>query len=244
MKIALDAGHGIDTYPLTGSKGVPGMAEFEFNSAVAGYAKKMLESAGYQVILTQPLDGNSVPLPERLNIAVTSKVDLIASIHADWYKDPYVNGFWVFYWHESDAGKRFAEVWLRHAEKLFPHKSRGVVAGEYKKLGNFYITRKPHGHGIPAVLIEHGFMTNAKDLELLLSDEFRRLAAKVIVNAVSEMFPLTNPDWRVAMGEKAVSELHAKGLINNPEQIVDFKKPLPAWKVLELFNRVSKEPPN
>ena len=72
--ISIDAGHGKNTYPP--SKGVPGLPEFEFNSAVAGYAKALAESKGFRVLLTQPLDGNDTPLTNRTNLAINNKADL------------------------------------------------------------------------------------------------------------------------------------------------------------------------
>ncbi len=241
MKIALDAGHGIDTYPKTGSKGVPGMAEFEFNSAVAGYAKKMLESAGYQVILTQPLQGNSVSLWNRVALARDNQADLLISIHADYNSNANVRGYWAFYWHESKAGKQFATIWEAEAKQHFSHPSRGILAGKQGLWTNFHMTREPHQLGIPAVLIEHGFMSNADDLGLLKSNDFRKLAAATIAAAVKKMFPTPRSDWRTVIGQKAVQDLAIKGFLSKPEQWQsNLLEPLPAWVVWEVLNRIAK----
>ena len=245
IKIALDAGHGIDTYPKRG-KGVPGMAEFEFNSAVAGYAKKMLEDSGYEVILTQPLQGNSVSLWNRVALARDNQADLLISIHADFSSNPTVRGYWAFYWHESKAGKQFATTWEAEAKKRFPHPSRGTRAGKQGLWTNFHMTREPHKLGIPAVLIEHGFMSNADDLALLKSDEFRELAAGTITAAVKKMLPISKVDWRIEMGKDALKKLHNKGLISKPEQVSDdLYKALPGWFQLVLYSRILDliEPP-
>ena len=241
MKIAIDAGHGKDTYPLTGAKGVPEMAEFEFNSAVAGYAKTYLEEAGYEVILTQPLNGNSVTLKNRLKIAKENGADFLVSIHADYNSSPKPKGYWIFYWHENEVANKFSEVWLKHADKNFTHPSRGKRAGSPNEWCNFFMNRATHNAGIPGVLIEHGFMSNPDDLKLLMSDNFRKQAAKTIVEAIKEMFPIVM-DWRKAIGIKAIHKLNKKGLLNDPEQWIEkLSEPLPAWVTWEMFNRITEK---
>ncbi|QOR34449.1 N-acetylmuramoyl-L-alanine amidase [Clostridium sp. 'deep sea'] len=234
IKIALDPGHGLDS-----KNGGQGMTEYEFNSAVAGYAQKLLTEAGYEVVLTQPLHANTVSLSERLNIAIKNDVDLLISIHADYNKSPNPRGFWGFYWHESEKGKQFAEIWERHATKHFPHPARGLRECNLGKWPNFYMTRETHRAGIPAILIEHGFMSNPEDLKILKSDSFRQIAAITIVDAVNEMFGV-QVDWRVEIGKNALNELVDRGLVANPEQIENLYKPLPAWFQLEMFNRIVK----
>ncbi|QOR33926.1 N-acetylmuramoyl-L-alanine amidase [Clostridium sp. 'deep sea'] len=241
MIIALDAGHGIETYPLTKSKGVPEMAEFEFNSAVAGYAKKNLQEAGFQVILTQPLQGNSNSLQQRLKISKNNKADFLISIHADYNSDPKPRGYWIFYWHENETAKQFCEHWLNQAQKNFTHPSRGMRAGNLNEWCNFFMNRETHKAGIPAVLIEHGFMSNKADLKLLKSDKFRKQAAQVLTDSIIKMFGRPKPEWRTEIGKHAINELTKAGYLNNPEQWKkDLLKPLPAWVVWEMFRRILK----
>lgn len=174
MKVVFDAGHGIDTYPP--SKGVPEMAEFEFNSAVVGYAKSIAEHNGFDVVLTQPLNGKDVPLRQRTNKANAAGVDVFVSFHANAGPSS-ARGFEVYHWKTSKNGKKLAELWLKHAKQLYTHRSRGV------KTANFHVLRETN---MPAILIEHAFMTNKDDLKLLLSENFRKLSAVIAVKALCD----------------------------------------------------------
>ncbi len=80
MKIMLDAGHGYNT---SGKRSPDGMREYEFNRAVAAYAKAFLE--GYQnvTVYYAHSDQTDVPLQQRTNSANSLNVDIYVSIHAN-----------------------------------------------------------------------------------------------------------------------------------------------------------------
>lgn len=207
--ISIDAGHGKNTYPP--SKGVPGLPEFEFNSAVAGYAKALAESKGFRVLLTQPLDGNDTPLTNRTNLAINNKVDLLLSLHADANNDKNVRGFWCFYWHASKESKKLATIWLKHAKRILPNPSRGIRESKPGDWTNFHIVRVPATnslHKFPAIAIEHGFMTNADDLALLKSDNFRKSCAEVAVKTICEYF---NIDYNKEVDEPEKCNVYLDG---------------------------------
>lgn len=250
MKIALDAGHGKDTYTRTGSKGVPGLEEFEFNSVVVAEAKKLLEQRGFEVVLTQPLDGDSVALQQRTALADQEGVKALVSIHADANASSQVRGHWCFYWHDHAASKHLAEIWLKHADKLLPNPSRGLVACRHGFWANFHIVRVPAIRlGIPAILCEYAFMTNPDDLKLLQSKRFRNLCAEVTARTLCEYFgvsyksdsPQLN-EWQWEAGTKALEELHRLGIVSNPEY---WKKhldqPVPAWLFWEMLRRLAQQ---
>ncbi len=189
IKIAIDAGHGKDTYPP--SKGVPQMAEFEFNSVVAGYAKELAETNDFQVVLTQPLDGNDRPLRERTDLAISERVEALISIHADAHSNSTASGFSVFYWHDDNTAKALAETWSREANKIYSHRDRGVHPSRPNHWSNFHICRVPstnRTHRFPSILAEHAFMTNPNEIRMLLDDGFRRQSAEILVRAFCAWF--------------------------------------------------------
>lgn len=181
MKVILDIGHGSDNF----YKGVPGLQEFEFNNDVVKRASDIITLNSFvDVFFTQPMDGITIPLSKRVELANASDADILISCHADASGDPKANGHWGFYWGGSAKGKQLADIWRKHAIKL-PNKDRGLIPCKTNHWTNFYIVRKPKQ---PCLLIEHAFMTNADDLKLLQSDEFRQVCAQAIADTVFEWF--------------------------------------------------------
>lgn len=257
ITVALDAGHGIDSYPKNGSNGVKEMAEFEFNAAVVESAQALLNRHGFSIVLTQPLDGDSRPLSQRTEKARKHHADMVLSFHADANANSGVRGHWCFYWRDSEKGHRLADLWVRHARSLLPNPNRGKVAGYQGHWANFHMTRVPASWGVPALLMEHGFMTNPEDLKLLLSQEFRLLCAEVATRTVCEYFDVayipvqddhgnsnsSHVDltfWQRQAGEKALKELHDKGLITDRKQwMTQLDKPVPSWLFWEMLRRIT-----
>ncbi|WP_099301791.1 N-acetylmuramoyl-L-alanine amidase [Bacillus sp. Marseille-P3800] len=186
--IVLDAGHGENTYRETGGKGVPGMAEFEFNSAAVGYARTHLIACGFDVLLTQPLNGRDVPLSTRTRNANNAKADLLLSFHADWNGNSGARGLWPFYWHTSTQGRRFAELWASELSRVTGTRNRGIQASRPGSWTNFHMVRETN---MPAVLMEHAFMSNRDDLALLKSDKFRRQSGEAAARAVCLYYGVT-----------------------------------------------------
>jgi N-acetylmuramoyl-L-alanine amidase len=183
--VALDAGHGTNTL----GKGVPTLKEHDFNATVVKYAKEMLEYNGIKVLLTQPLFGKDVALSTRTNLANKEKVDLFLSVHADANGDKDARGHWGFYWKTSTSGKKMADLWYNELmavkdedDRITSRKNSASYRGQWN---NFHVLRETY---MPAVLMEHAFMTNAKDLVLLKSDDFRKKSAEALTRAVCKYF--------------------------------------------------------
>ena len=179
----LDTGHGVNTYPP--DKGVPSMPEFEFNNAVAKIAKPLMEKHGIRVVMAQPFDANDVPLRNRTNLYNREKVDIVMSIHADASSNPAANGFWSFHWHTSNDGRRLAEAWTNELNKQNNIRFRSMQESRRGSWTNFHILRETN---MPAVLMEHGFMTNSSDLKHLRSDEYRQFAGEAMAKAACRYF--------------------------------------------------------
>jgi N-acetylmuramoyl-L-alanine amidase len=185
MKIMLDAGHGYNT---PGKRTPDGMREFEFNSAVAEIAKKvLLEYENTQVIFAHDPTGKvDVSLAERKAKAIKEEVDAIVSIHANAFGDDWneANGIETFI---SEDRMPFTELELasyiqNHLIRETGRKNRSV------KRGNLYMTKV--SNMIPSVLVECGFMTNKEEATLLKSDLYREKVAKAIVEGLVQQFKL------------------------------------------------------
>ena len=243
--VAFDAGHGIDTYPP--AKGVPEMAEFEFNAAVVDYAMILAARNDLQILLTQDLNGVDTPLPARTRIALNAGADLLVSFHADWSPNPSARGHWVFYWYDHPPSRRLAEIWDRHARELLPIPRRGPTPSRPGTWTNFHMTREPARRGMPSILVEHGFMSNPDDLEHLLSEEYRRLCAVVAVKACCEFLDkpyrgdeemTQKPQWKT----ESIDYFFERNMLKDPEGWKDrIDEPLPVWAGFIMLRRIHQD---
>lgn len=226
-KIALDAGHGSDTYKKTGGKGVPTLEEHTFNASVVAYAKTLAEYNGFEVVLTQPLNGLDVPLTTRTNKANAENVEVLISFHADAASSATAKGHTAFYWYNSATSKKLAELWDKYADSIMKNGDRNLKPCVPNTDTDFHMVRETK---MPAILIEHAFMTNAEELALLKSEDFRKKCGEVAVKALCEYFGVTykSPETTAPTQPTApivpnvdVQEdleiLVSAGIINSPE---------------------------
>lgn len=191
-KLQNDIGHGINTYPP--SKGVPGMAEFEFNTVVGQETKRLLQGL-VDTVEAQPFNGKDVPLINRTNYYNAEfekdKFSIGISNHANANDDPNQRGFGVFYWHNSEKSKKLAQLILEEYKKEFPSRidypiwGTGLFPSNPGTWSDFHMTRETKA---PFVLVEWEFMTNAAALKLLKSDDYRKRCAKVNAKAVCRWY--------------------------------------------------------
>ncbi|WKA59678.1 N-acetylmuramoyl-L-alanine amidase [Planococcus shenhongbingii] len=171
MKIMIDAGHGPNT---PGKRSPDGrLREFHFNAAVADEVKKRLILDGHSVFFSHQPD-QDVPLHERTALANRLKADLFVSIHANAFGSVFndTQGIETFIYTKSSADSiKFAGS-IQQALILSTHRKNRSV-----KKADFAVLRDT---GMPAVLIECGFMTNREETELLKLDAYRKRCASAI----------------------------------------------------------------
>lgn len=186
--IAIDIGHGEDTYNRTGSKGVQGLEEHHFNAAVGIELKKLLEHNGFEILFTQPPFKADVGLKYRTDLANKRRADLFFSIHADANANRSIQGHWAFYWHTSPEGKRLAELINEEMNNVVktPPIGTGIKASRGDvDWPNFHVLRETN---MVAILHEHDFMTNVEGLLRLQSTQFRKLCALADARAICRYF--------------------------------------------------------
>ncbi|MHC1722584.1 MAG: N-acetylmuramoyl-L-alanine amidase [Aminipila sp.] len=181
LVVVLDPGHGEAT---AGKRSPDGsLREYEFNRAVANKMKNILEAQGVEVILTAN-DDSDPSLSERCEKANTSDADIFVSIHANAFGNgsewTSANGWEMYYFQGSVLGKQLAQA---ISDSNFPQ--IGIYNRGIKTTSNLYVIKNTY---IPAVLIEHGFFTNAKEVELLKSDEWRDRAASYNAEGIMKFF--------------------------------------------------------
>lgn len=189
--IAIDPGHGADTYENTGGKGVaPGGNIFEehsFNASVARKLKRKLDAAGFRTFFTQTPGANDAGLRARTKEANAKGADLLVSIHANAGVKA-ADGACAFYWYTSEGGRKLAKIWADFARELMAEvglHGDGIhecVPGTWT---NFHMVRETK---MIAMLIEHGFMTNESDLSYLRTAAYREDCAETAYRSICEYY--------------------------------------------------------
>lgn len=180
MKIVcLDAGHGEFT---PGKRSFDSrLREYEFNRAIAKRMKPILEKMGYKVILTCPTNSD-VELIDRCKIANENHADIFVSLHANAYGNAWndSNGWEVLINKKGSNSELLAKAIEEESIPYLGIKNRGIKTNEH-----LYVLNGTH---MPAVLIEHGFFTNKKEMQLLLSGDFRNKCAAANCKGIDNYF--------------------------------------------------------
>ncbi|CAM3442839.1 N-acetylmuramoyl-L-alanine amidase family protein [Marinicrinis lubricantis] len=182
LHIAIDAGHGPETPGKRSPDGT--LREFHFNSVTAKYlAEELQKYEGVTTMFTHE-SSRDVSLKERTNRANAATADLFVSIHAnasghEWSS---VEGIETF----VDDSRPATAVSLANAvqQQLIQAtglKDRGVKPADYHVLRETNMT---------AILVECGFMTNRREVELLKSDAYRRVCAAAIAAGIAATYGL------------------------------------------------------
>lgn len=194
--IVIDPGHG----GIDGGTGRSGILEKEINLAVAKRLKMHLENEGFTILMTRnedvSLDGlekagksrHQRDLNARTRIINQSRAHLFLSLHVNANaKNPKADGSYVYYFDKYPQNKELALSIQRSLN--------GIKIGEQNRTvhnplqAGFYILKNTT---CPGVIIETAFITNKRERELLMTDEFREALALSISEGVLEYFDSMN----------------------------------------------------
>lgn len=174
--IGIDIGHGSNTFPSNGKgvyRGGQGYAEHDFNSKLGVALKGLLEAQSHKVTFgaQQPFAAD-VSLTRRTDTFNSLGVDLVISIHANANSNEAVEGRCVFYWHNHPQSKSLAEQVAKAINNQgYSTHGNGLHASMKGSWTNLHMVRETE---MTAVLIEHGFMTNTADFELIFGAKQER----------------------------------------------------------------------
>ena len=190
VKIALDAGHGINTPGKRVMKRFDSKEtrEWTLNSRVAEYVEEYLkEYEGYQLLRVDDRTGKrDVPLAERTKKANDWKADIYISIHHNAGINGGAGGGITVYRYPNSS-KMTKAMQKRLYDLLIKH--TGLKGNRASPLGeaNFHVLRETK---MAAVLIENGFMDSRTDVPIILSDAHARKTADGIVEFLVDHFKL------------------------------------------------------
>lgn len=175
--IVVDPGHGGE------DRGVcyfpQDLIEKEINLDVARRVAARLEAEGARVILTREEDAY-VSLDERAARANEAGADLFLSVHTNRIPGhPECYGAQTFYHPSSEEGKRLAGLVQEELLKIDPENYRSALPGDYRVL---------RLSQMPGVIVEIGFMTNARDRGLIATGAYRDRVAGAVVRGVARYF--------------------------------------------------------
>lgn len=175
--IVVDAGHGGD------DRGVcyfpDDLIEKEINLDMARRVQTALELAGARVVMTR-LDDVFISLDDRAEQANQLGADLFLSLHVNRIpRHPECFGAQTFFFPSSDKSQKLAKTLQDELLKIDPENYRTALPGKYRVLRQTQM---------PGVIVEIGFMTNARDRSLIATDEYRSDAAAAVVAGVIRFF--------------------------------------------------------
>ncbi len=176
--IILDPGHGGND---PGAIGPSGLKEKDVVLDIALYMKGLLESAGYQVILTRDGDYNVSQNPQNSRDELNARVVIVnnhnsavlVSIHCNSAYSSIPGGIEVFYYRDDD--KVFAEMVCNSLVEVTGRYNRGAKKAEFFLLKNT---------NIPAILVEALFISNPIEEKLLMDPLYRRKIAGGMVTGI------------------------------------------------------------
>lgn len=184
MVIAIDAGHGGYDGGAVGR--VSGVPEKGLNLDVAQKLREILENQGARIVMTRTddyalCDENPTirkklqDMQRRATIITDGGAQMVLSIHMNEYAGRSQSGPQVFYREGCPAGRLLAgTVQEAMNEQLAPQRERAALGGDY------YILTL----GVPSVLVECGFLSNAKEEAKLLDEGYRERVAQAVAAGV------------------------------------------------------------
>lgn len=174
--IYLDPGHG--GMDLGAVIKTPRCEEKKLNLTTAHYIKKYLEKMGYKVSMTRSRDF-FVPLDKRVKLANKARAGLFVCIHYNSCPTDKVEGIEIYYndskTERSKHSKRLADAVLDQTVFRTQAESRGV------RKGNLFVIRETQ---MPSILIEAGFLTNAKERSNIRHRDYQDKIAKGIAEGI------------------------------------------------------------
>lgn len=190
ITIAIDIGHGSNTYEVKRSKFVivDGVVyeEHDFNSKVGIELDKILKRIGFKTLLYQAPFAPEVSLSQRIGYYNKIKVNLVVSIHANAGVKS-ADGLAAFYWHTSDSSKKLAQLYAEQVGAYGYEKyGQGFMPSVPKTWSDFAICRDTN---MNAILSENGFMTNENDFNLIFkSDKYVKDLAEIHAKSICQFY--------------------------------------------------------
>lgn len=179
-EVIIDAGHGAAD---SGKIGINKALEKDINLQIAVKVKRLLEAQDIQVYMTREDDTGFYPgsgsnkkvqdMKKRVAFINEIKPDLTVSIHQNSFEQESICGAQTFFYGTSKEGEKAAELMQEQLITTLDKENRR----EAKNNSSYYLLKKTE---TPIIIVECGFLSNRKEAELLITDEYQEKAAWAI----------------------------------------------------------------
>ena len=190
MQIVLDAGHGGVDGGVVGKK--TGVKESDLNLAITYKLKTELEEMGFEVTLTRKTEAGLYgvatkgfkkrDMQRRKEIIQSVNPAMVLSIHQNFYPSGNTRGGQVFYTKGNDGARKLALGLQKKINALYAEdggRARSAAGGEF-----FMLTCAD----CPSVIVECGFLSSAKDEELLVNEAWQKRFCQTLAYGVLDYF--------------------------------------------------------
>lgn len=208
-KVTIDPGHnGVSNVSPTNKKYIEGVQMFK----LAGYLAAALKEYGIESEITRKSVQEDPSLAERGKLAGKNGSNLFLSLHSnapgankDGSYDTSISGTYVYYSLTDSKNKNLADSLGKAIASTMNHTFRGSLTREYSeshKDWDYYgVIRNAAQSGCKAAfLIEHGFHTNLKDSNFLLSESNLKKLAQAEAKVIADYFGASKKLYRVQIG--------------------------------------------
>lgn len=189
-----DPAHGGDD---PGKIGINKVKEKDINLKIAKELEKLLKKEGIKVVMTRTDDSGLYQkssnnkkvedMRKRCKIITEANPVFTVSVHQNSYPDESIKGAQVFYYGQSQEGKKLAEALQQTlVEQLDPQNHRKAKANE-----SYYLLKKTPS---PTVIVECGFLSNYEEAELLNTEEYQKKVAEAIKTGILNSLKLNNTE--------------------------------------------------
>ena len=190
--VVIDPGHGnIDG----GAVGNSGSIEKDINLSICKKIKEHLKKDGFNVVLTREDDspltdtnGKNVRQIKRDDLKYRKKMrdaqntSIFVSVHMNKFHDEKQKGAQTFYANLPSESKLLGEVIQKNMIEYLDKSNRRVAKVDESSI---YILKDAK---TPSVLVECGFLSNAEEEKLLLTDEYQNKVAYAIYKGIKEYY--------------------------------------------------------
>lgn len=178
-QVVIDVGHGGSD---PGKVGINNALEKDINLAIAKYLASNLKAAGYTVLLTREEDVSLADpdasnqklsdLKNRVALIESSAPMAVVSIHQNSYPSESVYGTQVFHSSQTESKLLASCIQEQCIRLLDPENHRQI-----KENHDYYLFQHTN---CPIVIVECGFLSNHREANLLITDEYQQKTAWAI----------------------------------------------------------------
>ena len=184
--IVLDAGHGAFD---PGKVGVNGAKEKDINLSIVQKLRDYLEAVGFTVHMTRESDDalyaegesnkKSADMRSRIRTMEEKSPEFAVSIHQNSFTQESSFGAQVFYYGNSSEGKHLAECLQTTIKSVIGDDNHR----EPKANESYYLLKKSP---CPMVIVECGFLSNRREADLLITQEYQDKMAWAVCLGIVE----------------------------------------------------------